>query len=664
MPSSLTPFKASALYLAAALAFTWPLALGLGRDIPWDLGDPLLNAWILAWDAHRLQRVLTGDFSAVKGFWNANIFYPEPLALAYSEHLFAQAVQILPVYSVTGNIILSYNLLFLSTFVFSGLGAYLFVREVTGSARAGVVAGLVYAFAPYRVPQFSHVQVISSQWMPLTLYGFRRFFHVYQAGVTPWRTYRPLIGAGVALLAQNLSNGYYLLYFSPFVAAYVVFEMATRGLLRDVRVWRAVAATGALVTLLTLPFLVPYLELRRLGMPPRPLAEVAAYSADVFSYWTAPPESHAWGRTMRAFPKSEGDLFPTLTAIALGAIGLAASANAARRRSRLAPTTNPWVTRVVYLLYAVCALYAALIVLLLTGTRFSLGLVPISVKGIGRPVLVLTIAGALLIFLSPRIRRFASEWTGTVAGFAALAVVASFILSLGPEIRTSGRLIGETGPYSLLYHHVPGFDGLRVPARYAMLLMLFLAIVSGTGAAAVERRFRRGAAIVLIAGVLAVAESFAAPIIINGTEPEGGYAPLPPRVYTGDGIPRVYHFLKTLPSPGTAIIEFPFGEWGYELRYMFYSTNHWHPLLNGYSGAFPLSYSRRGVLRHPLDVPDYAWKVLSEDAATHAVVHEGLYKNGDGTRVSRWLEDHGASLVAEYEGDKVFALRSTRVSRH
>ena len=198
---------------------------------------------------------------------------------------------------------------------------------------------------------------------------------------------------------------------------------------------------------------------------------------------------------------------------------------------------------------------------------------------------MLAIAGAILIGLSPLIRSFARAWAGTVAAFAALAAVAAFVLSLGPEIRTGGRLIGETGPYSFLYEHVPGFDGLRVPARYAMLVTLFLAILAGSAPPPSNGVFAAAARLCCSWGSLAVAESFAAPIIINGTEPEGGYAALPPRVYTGDRIPPVYHFLKTLPSPGTAIIEFPFGEWGYELRYMFYSTNHWHPLLNGYSGA-------------------------------------------------------------------------------
>jgi hypothetical protein len=300
--SLLTPSIAAALYLLIALVFTWPLAPGLARDIPWDLGDSLLNAWILAWDADHLLRFATGDFEAIRQFWNANIFYPERLTLAYSEHLFAQAVQILPVYGLTGNIVLCYNLLFLSTFVLSGLGMFLFVRDVTGSRQAAFFAGVVYAFAPYRVPQFAHLQVLSSQWMPFVLFGLRRFFERCSAGASARRTFVPLAGAVAALIAQNLSNGYYVLFFMPFVVAYALYEIGVRSLWDTPIVWIGVAGAGCLVTAVTLPFLWPYLELRETGFPTRALTEVVAYSADVYSYGTAPPESQLWGRAMRAFP--------------------------------------------------------------------------------------------------------------------------------------------------------------------------------------------------------------------------------------------------------------------------------------------------------------------------------------------------------------------------
>ncbi len=571
--------------------------------------------WILAWDADHLLRFFSGDFGALRGFWNANIFYPEPLTLAYSEHLFAQAVQILPVYALTGNIILCYNLLFLSTFVLSGLGMYLFVREVTGSPRAGFVAGLIYAFAPYRVPQFAHLQVISSQWMPFALYGLRRYFDR--------RRMWPLAGAGAALVAQNLSYGYFLLFFAPFVLAYVLFEIATRNLWKDVRVWMALAATAIGVTALTMPFLLPYLELRNQGFGPRALNEVKSFSADVFSYWTSPGESRLWGRAIRAYPKSEGDLFPTIAAMLLGCIGLAMTVQHAWVQARSRPAATAALKPVFYFLAAAAAVYVLFLALIITGNGFThLGPLPVSVRNLWRNFRVLAIIAGLLLVVSPRVRSFARQWMGTIPAFAILAVVVSFLLSLGPEIRTEGRLISELGPYSFFYRNVPGFDGLRVPARFAMLVVLFLAVAAGYGAAAIERRHRLGRAIALGLGALAVVEAFAAPITLNGTVEDTRYATPSARVYTGQEVPGVYRFLKGVSAPGTVVVEFPFGEWAYELRYVFYSTAHWHPLLNGYSGHFPLSYNMNAThLRHPLDYPDASWTTLTKSGATHAIVH-------------------------------------------
>ena len=211
-------WHALAAYTVITLAATWPLAPGLGRDVAWDLGDSLLNMWVLAWDAEQMLAILRGDFSRFATFFDGNIFHPVPSTLAYAEHLVPQAIQILPVYAITRNPILCYNLLFLSTFILSGFGTYLFVRELTGRPQAAFVAGLLFAFAPYRMPQSSHLQVLSSQWMPFALYCFRRYFVSIDSG---GRGGRGLAGASASLVAQNLSCGYYLLYFSPFAAAYV-----------------------------------------------------------------------------------------------------------------------------------------------------------------------------------------------------------------------------------------------------------------------------------------------------------------------------------------------------------------------------------------------------------------------------------------------------------
>ena len=53
------------IYSALAIIFTWPLVLGIGRDVPGDLGDSLLNMWILGWGVKHVPLLLTGVYEVV-----------------------------------------------------------------------------------------------------------------------------------------------------------------------------------------------------------------------------------------------------------------------------------------------------------------------------------------------------------------------------------------------------------------------------------------------------------------------------------------------------------------------------------------------------------------------------------------------------------------------
>jgi hypothetical protein len=650
-------WQAAAWYTVIALVMTWPLAPGMARDVPSDLGDPLLNAWILAWNAERLLQILGGDIGAIRGYFDANIFHPEPLALAYSEHLFAQALQILPVYALTGNVILCYNLLFISTFVLSGAGTYLLVRHLTGSPRAAFVAGLIYAFVPYRMTQAPHLQVMSSQWMPFALYGLRRYFDT--------RRVRPLAGAGLALLAQNLSCGYYLLYFSPFVAAYVLYELADRRELGDWRRWAALTLAGLAVVALTLPFLRPYLALRDLGHEARSQAEVRAYSADVYSYATTHELQRVWGGVIAAFPKPEGELFPGFLPVVLALVGLAAHArhvwmtsrDVTRRES--APPVSLLRHGVVVTLavLALSWLTAAFLILAGAGGFYEIAGVQVIMRNLWCTLQSAALAAGLLLLLSPSARRIARGHPGSAVAFYAGMIALAALLSFGPFILVAGRRVAE-GPYQFLYEYVPGFDGVRVPARFAMIVMLGLAVLAGFGARALERRWRHGTAVVVVLGLLFLVEAFAAPIQTNAGWREEGLRAAPPRVHVGRRVPGVYRYLARQPR-GQVVAEFPFGWIGYEILYVYYSTQHWQRLVNGYSGGLPDGYLRRlAVLMEPLADPEAAWAALLEAGVTHAVVHEDAWLDGrTGAAVSGWLEASGASLVAQFGPDRVYALR-------
>jgi hypothetical protein len=205
----------------------------------------------------------------------------------------------------------------------------------------------------------------------------------------------------------------------------------------------------------------------------------------------------------------------------------------------------------------------------------------------------------------------------------------------------------------LLYDHVPGFDGLRVPARFGMIVALFLAVLAGYGARAALRR--RGAWLAALLSAAVLIESAAVPLRISEPATAPGFRP-PPRIVGGQPAPPIYGAVKGLP-PGSAIAEFPFGEPAYDLLYMFYSTEHWVPLVNGYSGNFPPAYPRlQTALRRPWERPADAWSALISSGATHALVHADAYLDNDGRQVVDWLLAHGARPVAHVGDDRLFAL--------
>ncbi len=654
---------AALFYVAITIAMTWPLAAGLARDVPGDLGDSLLNMWILGWGAESLPRVLTGSMSLADA-WNANIFHPEPLALSFSEHLFGQVLQILPVYSLTGNLILCYNLLFLSTFVLSGIGMYLLVKEFTGNHYAALIAGLLFAFVPYRVAQVAHIQSLSSQWMPLALYGFRRYIITSRP--------RALAGGTAALLMQNWSCGYYLIFFTPLVVLFVVHQLLAAGRARDLRAWMMFFAAAVAVAVGTWPFLSLYLEAQRVHGFERPLAEIVGFSADVFSYLTAPEALKLLGATLRAWPKPEGELFLGFVPMFLAAVAVYATVCERRAITThvassaiVTPPRRLSLRRVAVVILGAIALVlgAAVVIAIATGGFVtSIAGVPLRATNVTRLVSQFALVAAVLILLSPQVRNTAVRVIASPTGIAGVSLVLALWLSLGPVPHVRGRALAGFGLYGVLLDHVPGFGSLRVPARYAMIAAVYLSLLGGIGAAWLLRATRRASVARALAVVLAVGfliEATFAPLLVNQTWGEGGLIP-PARVEPAFSAPAVYQQLR-LSASDVVLAEFPFGDPAWELRYVYYSTVHWKRLVNGYSGGFPQRYKARvALLQRVTQFPDEAWKALVDAGTTHVIVHEAALPAAEVDGLHAWLRARGASEAARFGSDVLYDLPHAR----
>jgi hypothetical protein len=281
-------------------------------------GDARLIIWTLAWDNHAVLDRLP--------LFDANIFYPAPHSLAYNEHLFGLSLFTLPLYGLTRNPVLAYNLVWLLSFVLNGLAMHALLRRYTGRELASFAGALVYTFCYYKMLHaHGHLHLVWTWLLPLSVLALHR-----------WND-RPSVPRSLAwaatILLQALTS-WYLAVMVVIVNAAAGLALATkwRGDLRA-RVAQVLLA-AAVVVAAVWPFAREYRHLE-----PSAVTEVASNSADLAGY-LVPPEhtwlGQLWLRQIGTGPRwiwGERTVFIGWTALGIAVLGMIVGA---RRRSRVA----------------------------------------------------------------------------------------------------------------------------------------------------------------------------------------------------------------------------------------------------------------------------------------------------------------------------------------
>jgi hypothetical protein len=298
---------AAVLFAGLATLHTWPLATdpaGLSRN---DNGDAQLNEWIVAWIAHQLPR-------APLHLYDANIFYPEPRTLTFSEPLLVPALVGAPLHWLGASPVLAFNLLLLLGFVTTGLAGYVAGRGLTGDAGAALLLGCLLAFNAQTLSRLPHLQAQWAFGMPLAFLSLER---VIAAGR---RRDGLLLGLWVALL--GLTSGYWGALAG--VALAVAFlARAPEWVGRSPRTLLALGGGVALTTLLSVPLLWPYVRASREQGLVRHLDEAAAFSSSPANYLSTPARLH-YSSWAKGFYRSQGgSQFPGVVALALAGYALA-----------------------------------------------------------------------------------------------------------------------------------------------------------------------------------------------------------------------------------------------------------------------------------------------------------------------------------------------------
>lgn len=306
-------------YLALALVMTWPLALQAGNALH-GAGDPQLQAWILAWNAH----VLRTDPGAI---WQAPIFFPYPDTLAYTDNHILLATLSAPLLWLSANPVLVYNLLVLLSFVLSGWAVYGLVHDISGRRLAAFVAGTAFAFCHYRFAQVVHLQLLQTAWLPWALLFLRRLLQPPAAGGGQ---------VGHALLfglfagIQCVTALYYAFFTVAVLGGYVALWALAAGWQRArgtaALPWRQAGLLGLgglVAALVTLPLTWPYLGVyRTLGIV-RSVRELDHWSAPLTAYLAGNPQSLLYSRLGEPFVASgEMVLAPGFLVLGLGLLAL------------------------------------------------------------------------------------------------------------------------------------------------------------------------------------------------------------------------------------------------------------------------------------------------------------------------------------------------------
>ncbi|HKY27716.1 MAG TPA: hypothetical protein VJM12_07210 [Pyrinomonadaceae bacterium] len=556
-----SPVARELLILLAFCLFTailtWPYVTRL-RDAVVDTGDPYLISWIIWWDYH-------ATFTDPLNLFHANVFYPFRYTLAFSEHSYGTAILFFPLFAMGFRPLTVQTVALFFGFVFSGYGAFRLARTLTHSQAVGWVAGIIFAFVPYRFHTMSQLPYVFAAWIPLLFEALILFVRRRSWGRAAW--------LGFAFLMSGLNTiSWHVLSIVPFVISAAILLTRYR-LWRDRNFWLRGGLGLAAGSLLLAPFMWPYIKVSKLYGFKRSIEEVKRNSAWPIHWFSVEGRNKLWSTMGDTNPDGvRFKLFPGLLPImfSLAAVMLAHPIKEERSiASRSEPLTNKWLRRLDIVIAAVLAMSILSIGFDRSeafGKLFSyftsermLALLTVTLVArlcLAYPAFLPTRQTNLIETVRSN-HRCDAFWLGLVL------TVIGFCYSLGWNFFF----------YRICYDLIPMFRSMRVANRGAMLAYLGLALLAGLGVrrlarlANEKRPWLRPPVMFVIVCVLLLVELNAAPL----------------KFFRGEVYPdAVTVRLKDTPMRG-GIVMLPAGG-DFNHRYTLRAADHMKPLIVSTSG--------------------------------------------------------------------------------
>jgi hypothetical protein len=571
-------------YAVVAIAFTWPLAANLSTRLTGgtggDTGVYVWNQWVFRHEAR---------YNANLPYFTETLFGAErPANLSLHNYTRFQNLVAAPLISVFG-VVASFNIVYLLMTVLTAYATFLLARHVTRAGPESWLAGLLFAWSPLLVTRgMGHFSLVAAA--PLAI------FLLLLLRADGHERLRDAVFLGITMAWAASTDVYYAVYALLIGAIFVVARVVT--IEASPMAGRARAARWGLdVVILCVAALV---------------ATIAATGG-----W----ELHLMGRQVRMHSLYTPVLILTILVLARAAWYF---------RPSLAPLTRADFWRFARLATAAGLVGAAVMspVLYAAALRLSRGefttpsifwrssppgidvaallvpnpnhpLAPQAIEAwlTSRPNGYLeNVASIPLVVLAVLIVSWRAGWRPS-RWWVGLALLFG-ALALGPFVHVAGTNTYIPGPWAF-FRYVPLIGLAHTPARFAVVLMLALAVMVAAALTWAGRRYptRRRALLVSVTA-LAAFELLPAPLTLHSAE-----------------VPPLYRHVAAAPR-NVKLLELPFGirdgtssVGNFTARTQFYQTAHQKTIMGGYLSR--LSPRRVDELR--ADPVRNALAILSEN---------------------------------------------------
>jgi hypothetical protein len=321
-----------ALIVVLTILLCAPLVANLTTAVPGWEGDNLFYVRSMWWMKHALVDL------GISPFLDPSAYFPVGRELARGEMTASNTVLGVPLTAMWGPVV-SYNVVLLLSFVFTGWGSYFWVTHLTGRRSAGVIAGVVFAFAPYRFAHMvGHLPQMTTHWVPWMMWAFERFL----ARRTAARG--ALVGVFAALVV--IGCWYYGHSTALMFPLYVLWRTRGHpGIWRDAAWWGGITAAVVVAGILVGPFLLQVMELRGAGTIDRSLREMDAWSMNPYDFFIPNLLHPLWGDVTSPWFPEQRALWVE-RGVSLGfvaAIAALAGAVLVRPRRLVGPLVALWI---------------------------------------------------------------------------------------------------------------------------------------------------------------------------------------------------------------------------------------------------------------------------------------------------------------------------------